>query len=410
MLIFIFNKLLKRVNQLLIRGKTFMADSNTPFTFELNEEQSAIRQTVRSFAENNIRPNVLKFDEAQEHPAEIFRELGEMGFLGILVPEENGGSGLGYVEYAIVVEELAKVDPSVALSVAAHNGLGTNHINLFGNKEQKAKYLPDLAQGIKLAAWGLTEPASGSDAAAMQTTAVKEGGYYILNGTKNFITNGGVGKTAVVMAVTDKQKGKKGISAFILEKGWVGFSVGKKENKLGMRASETVQLIFENCKVPAENLIGLEGEGLTQALKILEGGRISIAALSLGLAEGCLEAALNYSQQRKQFGKQLAEFQAIQFKLADIATGVDAARLLTFNAAVKKDKGEKIAREASMAKLFASEVATKAANEAVQILGGYGFVKDYPVEKFYRDVKLLTIGEGTSEVQRMLIAKNMLAG
>ena len=410
MLIFIFNKLLKRVNQLLIRGKTFMADSNTPFTFELNEEQSAIRQTVRSFAENNIRPNVLKFDEAQEHPAEIFRELGEMGFLGILVPEENGGSGLGYVEYAIVVEELAKVDPSVALSVAAHNGLGTNHINLFGNKEQKAKYLPDLAQGIKLAAWGLTEPASGSDAAAMQTTAVKEGGYYILNGTKNFITNGGVGKTAVVMAVTDKQKGKKGISAFILEKGWDGFSVGKKENKLGMRASETVQLIFENCKVPAENLIGLEGEGLTQALKILEGGRISIAALSLGLAEGCLEAALNYSQQRKQFGKQLAEFQAIQFKLADIATGVDAARLLTFNAAVKKDKGEKIAREASMAKLFASEVATKAANEAVQILGGYGFVKDYPVEKFYRDVKLLTIGEGTSEVQRMLIAKNMLAG
>lgn len=385
-----------------------MAGNNTSFTFALTEEQSAIRDTIRSYAENNIRPVVMKYDEVQEHPSEIFDELGEMGFLGILVPEEDGGSGLGYVEYAIVVEEIARVDPSIALSVAAHNGLCTNHINLFADKEQKKKYLPDLASGKKLGAWGLTEPASGSDAAGMETTAQKEGDYYILNGTKNFITNGGVGKTAVVMAITDKSKGKKGISAFIVGKGYEGFSVGRKENKLGMRASETTQLLFENCRVPSENLIGSEGEGLTQALKILEGGRISIAALALGLAEGSLGAALSYSQQRKQFGKHLAEFQAIQFKLAEMATDVDSARLLTYRAAVRKDKGEKIAREASMAKLFASEIATRAANEAVQILGGYGFVKDYPVEKFYRDVKLLTIGEGTSEVQRMLIAKSFL--
>ncbi|MCU7493498.1 MAG: acyl-CoA dehydrogenase family protein [Bacteroidota bacterium] len=385
-----------------------MAGNNTPFTFELTEEQLAIRDTIRQFAENNIKPVVMKYDESQEHAKEIFDELGEMGFLGILVPEEDGGAGLGYIEYAIVVEEIARIDPSIALSVAAHNGLCTNHINLFANKEQKEKYLPDLAQGRKLGAWGLTEPASGSDAAGMQTTARKEDGFYVLDGTKNFITNGGVGKTAVVMAITDKSKGKKGISAFILEKGFEGFSVGKKENKLGMRASETTQLLFDNCRVPKENLIGEEGEGLIQALKILEGGRISIAALSLGLAEGCLEAALGYSKQRKQFGKHLSEFQAIQFKLAEMATDIASARLLTYRAAVKKDKGEKISREASMAKLFASEIATRAANEAVQILGGYGFVKDYPVEKLYRDVKLLTIGEGTSEVQRMLIAKSFL--
>ncbi|HEX2865952.1 MAG TPA: acyl-CoA dehydrogenase family protein [Ignavibacteriales bacterium] len=385
-----------------------MASEKIPFTFELTEEQQAIKDTIRTFAENNIRPFVMKFDEKQEHPVEIFDALGEMGFLGILVPEEFGGAGLGYVEYAIVVEELARVDPSIALSVAAHNGLCTNHINLFASREQKEKYLPDLAQGKKLGAWGLTEPASGSDAAGMQTTAQKEDGNFILNGTKNFITNGGVGKTAVVMAITDKEKGKKGISAFILEKGYEGFTVGKKENKLGMRASETVQLLFDNCRVPSENLIQPEGEGLQQALKILEGGRISIAALSLGLAEGCLEASLSYSEQRKQFGRHLSEFQAIQFKLAEMGTDIESARLLTYRAAVKKDKGEKIAREASMAKLFASEVATRAANEAVQILGGYGFVKDYPVEKFYRDVKLLTIGEGTSEVQRMLIAKSLI--
>ncbi|MDP4175196.1 MAG: acyl-CoA dehydrogenase family protein [Bacteroidota bacterium] len=385
-----------------------MGEQEIPFNFELTEEQSAIRDTIRDFAERNIRPNVMKFDESQEHPESVFRMLSELGFLGILVPEKYSGAGLGYVEYALVVEELARVDPSIALSVAAHNGLCTNHINLFANEAQKEIYLPDLASGRKLGAWGLTEPSSGSDAAGMQTTATKKDNYYILNGTKNFITNGGVGQTAVVMAITDKSKGKKGISAFILEKGLKGFSVGKKENKLGMRASETVQLVFDNCRVPEENLIGNEGEGLIQALTILEGGRISIAALSVGLAQGCIETSLSYAKQRKQFGKPISEFQAIQFKLADMATDISAARLLTYHAATKKDKGKKIAKEASMAKLFASEIATKASGEAVQILGGYGFVKDYPVEKFYRDVKLLTIGEGTSEIQRSIIAKHLL--
>lgn len=386
-----------------------MVEQEIPFNFELTEEQTAIRETIRDFAENNIRPHIMEYDENQRHPDEIFRMLGEMGFLGILVPEQYSGAGLGYIEYAIVVEELARIDPSISLSVAAHNGLCTNHINLFANDRQKEKYLSDLASGVKLGAWGLTEPASGSDAAGMQTTALKEGDHYILNGTKNFITNGGVGETAVIMAITDKSKGKKGISAFIVEKGTSGFSVGRKENKLGMRASETVQLIFDNCSVPKDNLIGQEGEGLTQALKILEGGRISIAALSIGLAQGCFEASLNYTKERKQFGKSLSEFQAIQFKLAEMATDINAARMLTYRAAIKKDKNEKIAKEASMAKLFASEIATKAANEAVQIFGGYGFVKDFPVEKFYRDVKLLTIGEGTSEIQRSIIAKNILS-
>lgn len=385
-----------------------MEGKDLPFLFELDENQSIIKSTIREFSENNIRPIVMEYDESQQHPAVITDQLGEMGFLGILIPEKYGGAGLGYVEYALVVEEIARVDPSIALSVAAHNGLCTNHINLFANESLKQKYLPDLSSGKKLGAWGLTEPASGSDAGGMQTTAERTGNYYLLNGTKNFITNGGVGQIAVVMAITDKGNGKKGISAFIVEKGTNGFSVGRKENKLGMRASETTQLIFENCKVPAENLIGNEGEGLTQALKILEGGRISIAALSVGLAQGCFEASLNYSQQRKQFGKSLSEFQAIQFKLAEIATEINAARMLTYKAALKKDKGQKVSRDASTTKLFSSEIAVKAANEAVQILGGYGFVKDYPVEKFYRDVKLLTIGEGTSEVQKMIIAKELL--
>lgn len=385
-----------------------MEENNIPFTFGLSEDQNLIRENIRDFAETAIRPNVMKYDESQEHPAEIFKQLGEMGYLGILVPEKYSGANLGYIEYALVVEEIARIDPSVALSVAAHNGLCTNHINLFGSDTQKEKYLYDLASGRKLGAWGLTEPASGSDAAGMQTTAVLKDDKYILNGTKNFITNGGAGETAVVMAVTDKSKGKKGISAFIVEKGYEGFSVGKKENKLGMRASETVQLVFENCPVPKENLIGEEGEGLVQALKILDGGRISIAALGVGLAQGCLEAALNYARGRKQFGKTLSEFQAIQFKLAEMGTENESARLLTYRAAVMKDNGQKNTRQAAMAKLFSSEIATKAANEAVQILGGYGFVKDYPVEKFYRDVKLLTIGEGTSEIQRLVIAKTIL--
>ena len=382
--------------------------TETNFLLDFDENQIAIKNTIREFAEKQIKPRVMEFDEAQKFPMDIMKQLGELGFLGILVPEEFGGSQLGYVEYALVVEELARIDPSISLSVAAHNGLCVNHINMFANNDLKKKYLPDLAGGRKIGAWALTEPGSGSDAAGMSTIAVKEGNYYVLNGTKNFITHGGVGETAVVMAITDKSKGKKGISAFIVEKGTKGFLVGKKENKLGMRASETTQLAFDNCKVPAENLIGNEGEGFTQAMKILEGGRISIASLSVGLAQGCLESALAYSKERKQFGKALSEFQATQFKLADIATDVEAARIMTFKAAQLKDEGKNILDIASKAKLFASEIATKAANEAVQILGGYGFTKDYPVEKFYRDVKLLTIGEGTSEVQRIVIARTLL--
>lgn len=378
------------------------------FLIEFDENQLAIKNTIREFAEEQIKPRIMEFDESQRFPMELMQQLGQLGFLGILVPEIFGGSELGYVEYALIVEELARIDPSIALSVAAHNGLCTNHINVFANDELKSKYLPDLASGRKIGAWGLTEPGSGSDAAAMQTTAMRDGDFYILNGTKAFITHGGVGETAVVLAVTDKTKNKKGISAFIVEKGTQGFSTGKKENKLGMRSSETTQLIFENCRVPAENLIGNEGEGFTQAMKILEGGRISIAALSVGLAQGCLEASLAYSKERKQFGKSISEFQAIQFKFADLATDIEAARLMTFKAAKMKDQKKNILDIAAKAKLFASEVATRAANEAVQIFGGYGFTKDYPVEKFYRDVKLLTIGEGTSEVQRIVIAKSLL--
>ncbi len=385
-----------------------METTELTFNTELTEDQLIIKNTVREFAENNIRPRVMEFDESQEFPMEIMHQLGKLGFLGILVPEEFGGAGLGYVEFAIVVEELAKVDPSIALSVAAHNGLGTNHICRFANDTLKKKYLPDLTSGKKIAAWGLTESVSGSDAGSLRTTAEKKEDHYILNGSKTFTTHGTVGETLVIMAITDKAKGKKGISAFILEKGMDGLIVGKKENKLGMRASDTTQLTFENCKVPAENLIGEEGEGFIQAMKILEGGRISIAALSVGLAQGALDASVKYSNERKQFGKNLSEFQAIQFKLADMSMNAEAARLLTLRAAYMKDKGQPNTREAAMAKLFASEIAEKAASEAVQIFGGYGFIKDYPVEKFYRDVKLLTIGEGTSEIQRIVIARDLL--
>ena len=378
------------------------------FNLNLTEEQTLIRDTIRDFADKIIRPVVMEFDESQKFPTDIMHQLGEMGFLGILIPEQYGGAGLGYIEYVLVIEELAKVDPSIALSVAAHNGLCTNHIYRFSNEELKNKYLPDLTSGKKFGAWGLTEPSSGSDAGNMKTTAIKDGDYYILNGTKTFITHGTVGETVVIMAITDKEKGKKGISSFILEKEMEGFVVGKKENKLGMRASDTTQLIFENCKVPVENIIGNEGEGFVQALKILEGGRISIAALSVGLAQGAMEAAIKYSGERQQFGKYLNEFQAIQFKLAEMATNIEAARLLTYKVATAKDNGILNTKEAAMAKLFASEIAEKAANDAVQIFGGYGFIKDYPVEKFYRDVKLLTIGEGTSEIQRIVIAKDLL--
>ncbi|MCA0387426.1 MAG: acyl-CoA dehydrogenase [Bacteroidetes bacterium] len=378
------------------------------FLLDFTEEQRAIQEAVRDLAVNTIKPVVMEYDESQAFPFDIVKELAGMGCMGILVPEEYGGSGLGYTEYALIIEELAKVDPSVALTVAAHNGLCTNHILMHGNEEQKRKYLPKLASGEFIGAWGLTEPVSGSDAAAMLTTAVKDGNEWVLNGSKTFITHGGVGHVAVIVAVTDKSKHSRGISAFIVEKGIPGFIVSKKENKLGMRSSDTCQLTFDNCRVPAENLIGIEGEGFKQAMKILEGGRISIAALSVGLAEGALQESLKYSGERRQFGKPINAFQGIQFKFADMATEIEAARLMTFKAATIKDSGKPLGNIAAMAKLFASEVAERCSNQAVQIFGGYGFIKDFPVEKFYRDVKLLTIGEGTSEVQRIVISRTLL--
>jgi alkylation response protein AidB-like acyl-CoA dehydrogenase len=376
--------------------------------FQLTQTELEVQKLARDFARSRIAPVVMKFDESQEFPMDIIRELGDMGFMGVTFPEQYGGANFPTMIYAIVVEEISAVDPSVGLTVAAHNGLCTNHIYLFASEELKKKYLPDLTTGKKVGAWGLTENVSGSDAGAMKTTAEKKDGYYYLNGSKAFITHGGVGETAVVMAVTDKEKGTKGISAFILEKGFEGFKVGKKENKLGMRSSDTCELIFENCKVPAENLIGNEGEGFKQAMTILDGGRVSIAALSVGIAQGALENSIKYAKQRKQFGKALAEFQAIQFKLADMATELEAARLLTYRSARMKDEGKDYKFAASMAKYFASEIASKATGEAVQIHGGYGFVKEFPVEKLYRDVKLCTIGEGTSEVQKMVMARKLV--
>jgi len=376
--------------------------------FQLTPSELEVQKLARDFAQNKIAPVAMKYDESQEFPMEIAKQLGEMGFLGIIFPEEYGGSNFSMMDYSIIVEEISKADPSLGLTVAAHNGLCTNHIYMFANEELKKKYLPDLTTGKKMGAWGLTENVSGSDAGGMKTSAEKKDGYYILNGSKMFITHGGVGETAVVTAVTDKSKGTKGISAFILEKGYEGFKVGKKENKLGMRSSDTCELIFENCKVPAENLIGNEGEGYVQAMKILDGGRIAIASLSVGIAQAALEHSIKYAKQRKQFGKALAEFQAIQFKLADMATEVEAARLLTYRAARLKDDGKDFKFAASMAKYFSSEIATKATNEAVQIHGGYGFIKEFPVEKLYRDVKLMTIGEGTSEVQKMVMARQLV--
>ena len=376
--------------------------------FNLSESNLEIQKLARDFAQNRIVPTVMKYDEFSEFPWEIAKELGEMGFLGIMFPEEYEGSNLTILDYAIIVEEISKADPSMGLTVASHNGLCTNHIYTFSSEELKKKYIPDLASGRKLGAWGLTENVSGSDAASMATTAVKEGDYYIINGSKSFITQGGVGETAVVTAVTDKSKGSRGISAFIVEKSFEGFSVGKKENKLGMRSSDTCELIFDNCKVPAANLIGKEGEGFKQCMQILDGGRISIAALSVGIAQAALEHSIKYAKQRKQFGKSLAEFQGIQFKIADMATEVEAARLLTYKAAVMRDEGKDFKFAASLAKYYASEIAVKATNEAIQIHGGYGFIKDFPVEKLYRDVKLTTIGEGTSEVQKMIMARALV--
>ena len=377
--------------------------------FTFTEEQKHLRKSVREFAEGEIAPHVMEWDEASHFPLELLPKLSEMGLLGVIFPEEYGGTGLGYVEYVIVIEELSRVDGSVGLFVAAHNSLCSNHIYKFGTEEQKRKYLIPLAQGKKLGAWSLTEPEAGSDAGGTRSTAVRNGNNWVLNGSKTFTTNGHYADTCVAMAVTDKAKGSHGISAFILEKGMPGFRPGKKENKLGMRASDTSEVIFTDCKVPAENLLGPEGEGFTGSLKILDGGRISIAALGLGMAQGALDAAVCYAKQRKQFGKAISEFQAIQFKLADMATEVEAARLLVYQAAWLADQNNaRFTRESSMAKLFASEVAVRVANECVQIHGGYGFIKDYPAEKFYRDVKLCTIGEGTSEIQKLVIARQLL--
>ncbi|HYL61619.1 MAG TPA: acyl-CoA dehydrogenase [Candidatus Methylomirabilis sp.] len=377
--------------------------------FTFTDEQEALRRSVREFAEGEVRPHVMEWDEASHFPIEIMPKLGEMGLLGVIFPEEYGGAGLGYVEYVIAIEELARVDGSVGIIVAAHNSLCSNHIFKFGTEAQKKKYLVPLASGKKIGAWSLTEPEAGSDAGGTRSTARRDGNSWILNGAKTFTTNGHYADVCVAMAVTDKEKGSHGISAFILEKGMAGFKPGKKENKLGMRASDTSEVTFSDCRVPAENLLGPEGEGFTGSLKVLDGGRISIAALALGMAQGALDAAVKYAKQRKQFGQAISEFQAIQFKLADMATEVEAARLLVYRAAWLADqKDVRYTRESSMAKLFASEVAVKVANECVQVHGGYGFIKDYPAEKYYRDVKLCTIGEGTSEIQRLVIARQLL--
>lgn len=369
---------------------------------------SMVQAMARDFAEKEIRPHVMRYDESQEFPLPIFRQMAGLGFLGAYYPEEYGGAGLTLLDFTVICEEIARVDPSVALGLCAHNGLCVSHIFHFASDALKQRYLPDLLSGRKLGGWGLTEAFSGSDAGGMRTTAVLEGDEWLLNGNKNFITHGISGDTFVILAVTDRTKNKS-ISAFIVEKGTPGFSSGKKENKLGMRCSETASLIFDNVRIPQENLIGNVGEGFKQALSVLDGGRIGIAALSVGLAQGALDASLAYAKQREQFGKPIADNQGIQFKLADMAMEIEAARLLTRKAATMRMKGMDVNLASAQAKLFASETATRAANEAVQIHGGYGFTKDYPVEKFYRDVKLLTIGEGTSEIQKLVIARNVLA-
>jgi alkylation response protein AidB-like acyl-CoA dehydrogenase len=383
--------------------------------FSLSDEQQQLRRTVREFAEREIAPHVMEWDEASKFPSEIIPKLAEMGLLGVIFPEKYGGAGMGYVEYAIIIEELSRVDGSVGIIVAAHNSLCTNHIFKFGTEEQRRKYVVPLAQGKKLGCWSLTEPEAGSDAGGTRTVAAKQNGGWVINGSKTFTTNGHYADVCVAMAVTDATKKHHGISAFVLEKGTPGFRPGKKENKLGLRASDTSEVVFTDCRVPAENLLGREGEGFVNCLQILDGGRISIASLGLGMAQGAYECAVRYAKERKQFGKPIAEFQAIQFKLADMATQIEAARLLTYRAAWLADQAiasgaadARITRESSMAKLYAGEVAVRVANEAVQIHGGYGFIKDYPAEKYYRDVKLCTIGEGTSEIQRMVIARQLL--
>lgn len=376
--------------------------------FEFSEELKMIAASASDFAEQYIRPHVMEWDESQYFPREVLKKAGEMGFMGIFIPEIYGGSGLGYHEYVTIIEEISKVDPSIGLSIAAHNSLCTGHIFYFGNEDQKQKWLPKLAAGEWIGAWGLTEHNTGSDAGGMDTTAVKNGDYYTLNGTKNFITHGKSCDVAVVIARTGKKGDSHGMSAFIIKRGTPGFSAGKKEDKLGMRASETAELVFDNCKIHKDNLIGKEGEGFVQSLKLLDGGRISIGALSLGIAKGAYQAALKYSKERVQFGKPISSFQAISFKLSDMATEIEASELLIHKAASMKDNGDVVTNSSAMAKMYASEACVKIANEAVQIHGGYGYIKEFPVEKFYRDSKLCTIGEGTTEIQKLVIARNIL--
>ncbi len=376
--------------------------------FEYTEEQQHIAASARDFAEKYIRPHVMEWDEVSFFPVDLFKKAGEMGFMGIFVPEKYGGSGLGYHEYIAIIEEISKVDPSIGLSIAAHNSLCTGHILYFGNEEQKQKWLPKLAHAEWIGAWGLTEHSTGSDAGSMNTTAVKDGDHYVINGTKNFITHGISSDVVVVMVRTGEKGDSKGTSAFVIEKGTPGFSSGKKEDKLGMRASETAELIFNNCRVHKDNMLGNEGEGFKQALKVLDGGRISIGALSLGIAKGAYEASVKYSKERVQFGKPISSFQGISFKLADMATEIEASELLLHKAAFLKNKGVQMTKLGAMSKMYASEVCVKVANDAVQIHGGYGYTKIYPVEKFYRDAKLCTIGEGTTEIQKIVIARDIL--
>ena len=376
--------------------------------FQFSEELKMIALSARDFAEQYIRPHIMHWDQRQHFPREVLEKAGEMGFMGIFIPEKYGGSGLGYHEYVTIIKEISKVDPSIGLSVAAHNSLCTGHIFYFGNEAQKQKWLPKLAAGEWIGAWGLTEHNTGSDAGGMNTTAIKDGDHYILNGTKNFITHGISGDVAVVIARTGEKGDSHGMSAFIIERGTLGFSGGKKEDKLGMRASETAELIFDNCKIHKDNLIGKEGDGFVQSLKLLDGGRISIGALSLGISKGAYEAALKYSKERVQFGKPISSYQGVSFKLSDMATEIAASELLIHKAAFLKDKGENVTTASAMAKMFASEACVKISNDAVQIHGGYGYIKDFPVEKFYRDSKLCTIGEGTTEIQKLVISRNIL--
>ena len=380
----------------------------TVMSFDVSENQKMIAQMVRDFGAREIKPFSMEWDETQHFPVDLFRKMGGLGLMGVLVPEEYGGSGFGYHEYVTAIVEVAKIDGSIGLSVAAHNSLCTGHILQHANEEQKQKYLPKLASGEWIGAWGLTEPNTGSDAGNMRTVAVKDGDYYVLNGAKNFITHGKSGDVAVVIARTGKVGDSHGMTAFIIEKGTPGFAAGKKENKLGMRASETAELIFTDCRIHKSQMIGKEGDGFVQSLKVLDGGRISIAALSLGIAQGAFEAALKYSKERHQFNQPISAFQGISFKLADMATKIEAASLLTYRAADLKNKGKSVNRESAMAKLYASEIAVEVANEGVQIFGGYGYTKDFPAEKYYRDAKLCTIGEGTSEIQKLVISRSIL--